>query len=439
MLRSTSQVWKILRRGRVIAASRLSGLKQAYERSGCDQERSGYDLQDVAGLLDWLLEHECITPYQASAICGEASRPLTVGPYVVFERLKRGRLQGIYRARHHRLRMTVCLRLLPEPTEQSTLAEKAAAARFRREARIAAQASHPHVMRTLHVSSADGYYFHAFEELPGRSLEDLLCSDSARDTALDSASHDLRSQLWSPLTGQPRPAEVCRLLYQVTTGLAQLHAQEIVHGGVCPANIWVTHEGHAKLIDFSHAQDVYGALDAEDFPDESARGDPAEREGQEGDLQLTDLRREEADPRVSSIPGNLAEDAELDFTTDLRDLGATLAMALAGRSRPLTAEWTPSGQPTGHQQNSRARGTADQIAGLSQLAWELASGARTDCWDSAEAVAQELARCASLTQAGCWVGQDAEERHDRRSGGKWQEFLLWASQRGSVFAEGLER
>jgi tetratricopeptide (TPR) repeat protein len=94
---------------------------------------------------------------------------------------------------------------------------------FEREFHTLAQLSHPGIVEAYDYGiDAEGPYY-TMELLTG---------------------HDLRR-------GMPLPLErACRLLCEVASGLALLHARRLVHRDLSPANVLLTSSGHAKLIDF---------------------------------------------------------------------------------------------------------------------------------------------------------------------------------------------
>lgn len=94
---------------------------------------------------------------------------------------------------------------------------------FEREFRTLAQLSHPGIVEVYDYGIDPEGPYYTMELLTG---------------------HDLRR-------GMPLPIErACRLLCEVASGLALLHARRLVHRDLSPANVLLTGSGHAKLIDF---------------------------------------------------------------------------------------------------------------------------------------------------------------------------------------------
>lgn len=113
---------------------------------------------------------------------------------------------------------------------------------FLNEARLAARLNHPNVVQTLEIGEASGRYFLAMEYLEGQPLHRILKSSEAR-TKLGLA---LR----------------LHILVNALAGLHYAHELkgydgaplDIVHRDVSPANLFVTYEGHVKLMDFGIAK-----------------------------------------------------------------------------------------------------------------------------------------------------------------------------------------
>jgi TOMM system kinase/cyclase fusion protein len=103
--------------------------------------------------------------------------------------------------------------------------------RFRREMRLCAALSHPHIVRLLDSGSLpDETLFVVFEFVPGLTLREVLASEGKLD-----------------------PREAIRLMSQVLDALGCAHAQGIVHRDLKPENIMLTKTGirrNAMVLDF---------------------------------------------------------------------------------------------------------------------------------------------------------------------------------------------
>lgn len=134
--------------------------------------------------------------------------------------LERESVATIYRARDLRLDRDVAVRILSPPSA----AQPGARERFRREARVASLVSHPHICAVHDSGEEDGTAFLVCELLEGATLDRLV--------------HDA-----------PQSAErVLDIGIQIVDALAAMHARGLVHGSLQPSNVFITAEGHVKLL-----------------------------------------------------------------------------------------------------------------------------------------------------------------------------------------------
>jgi serine/threonine-protein kinase len=150
-----------------------------------------------------------------------------IGPYELHERLGSGGMGQVYRATHRGLRQTRALKLLlPQFATEPRFIE-----RFEREARLAAQLDHPHIVKVLDVGEDSSYHYIAMELLLGVTVRQIL-----------------RTQHRLEL---PR---VIRLIEQLAGALDYAHSRAIAHRDVKPGNIFVNPDDHVTLVDFGIAR-----------------------------------------------------------------------------------------------------------------------------------------------------------------------------------------
>ncbi len=152
----------------------------------------------------------------------------TLGDYRIVDKLGAGGMGEVYRAHDAKLERDVALKVLPG----DRFADDTARARLLREARAAARLNHPHICTVYEVGEADGQAFIAMELVEGEPL-------SAR------------------LARGPLPAEqTARYALQLADALAHAHERGVVHRDFKSANVVVTPDGRAKVLDFGLARQV---------------------------------------------------------------------------------------------------------------------------------------------------------------------------------------
>jgi eukaryotic-like serine/threonine-protein kinase len=148
-----------------------------------------------------------------------------LGPYEIEEAIGRGGMGEVYRACDTRLHRRVAIKTLP-PAATSDPDRRE---RFDREARAVAALSHPNIPAIYDVGVHDQIPFLATEWLQGETLRDRLAA------------------------GPLPPTDARRFAIEIARALAAAHAHAIVHRDLKPDNVFVTRDGHIKLLDFGIA------------------------------------------------------------------------------------------------------------------------------------------------------------------------------------------
>ena len=157
-----------------------------------------------------------------------------LGSYQLEDRIGKGGMGEVYRARHRLLARPAAVKLIsPEALRGASPEEnRVVIERFRREAEAAATLRSPHTIELYDYGVAeDGTFYYVMELLDGIDLQDLV------------------------QTHGPLPSErVIHLLAQACDSLGEAHLAGLVHRDVKPSNIFACRMGlkvdYVKVLDF---------------------------------------------------------------------------------------------------------------------------------------------------------------------------------------------
>jgi len=155
-----------------------------------------------------------------------------VSHYSILQKLGEGGMGEVYLAQDSALGRTVALKfLLPE-----VQADKSARKRLLAEARSAAALDHPFICKVYEASEAEDRPFIAMEYVEGADLRNKIVKGGL------------------PLK------EALRIGVEVAEALECAHARGIIHRDLKPTNIFLTRDGHVKVMDFGLAKQMSTGL-----------------------------------------------------------------------------------------------------------------------------------------------------------------------------------
>jgi len=161
---------------------------------------------------------------------GESPFPIPhLDHYEILERLGRGGMGLVYKARHRRLQRLVALKVI-RGVEHRWLE------RFRNEATAVARLNHPNIVQIYEIGEVDGWPFLVLEYCSGGNLEEKVGD-----------------------TPQPAP-EAAALVATLARAMRYAHGLGVVHRDLKPSNVLLTADGTPKIADFGLAR----LVDAED-------------------------------------------------------------------------------------------------------------------------------------------------------------------------------
>lgn len=149
-----------------------------------------------------------------------------IAHFEVLRLLGVGGMGEVYRARDTRLDREVAIKVLPA----EFASDPGRLRRFEQEARAVAALNHPNILALYDVGTNDGAPYIVTELLDGENLQDRLHAGAL------------------PIR------RAVDLGIQIAQGLAAAHEKGIVHRDLKPGNVFVTLDGHVKILDFGLAK-----------------------------------------------------------------------------------------------------------------------------------------------------------------------------------------
>ncbi len=150
-----------------------------------------------------------------------------IGHYSVLERIGRGGMGDVYRARGPDREDAVAIKVLPAWTRSGSHAEE----RFLAEARAASLLDHPSLCSVIETGSTEsGRLYLVMPYYEGETLSARLAR------------------------GAMPVADAIAVALQVAQGLVAAHGGGIIHRDIKPANLMLTRQGQLKILDFGVAK-----------------------------------------------------------------------------------------------------------------------------------------------------------------------------------------
>ncbi len=278
MAATPAEMLDALRRLELVEASRLGEIEDL--TAAVDGTR----------LADALVKRKLLTAFQADYLLEGKGRDLAIGSYTLLDRLGRGGMGEVFKARQQRLGRVVALKLIrPEHLHHPGVVE-----RFEREAKAAARLKHPNVVTIYDADHEYNSFFIAMEYVEGATLSKLVKQRG-------------RLPIW----------EACDYARQAALGLQHAHEHGLVHRDIKPSNLIVTRIGAAG--------DGPGLLKILDFGLSRVTSELADQES------LTPTDQWLGTPDFTA-PEQARNSKAVDIRADIFSLGCTLYYLLTGHA-----------------------------------------------------------------------------------------------------------
>jgi len=154
---------------------------------------------------------------------------MRVGPYEVLREIGRGSMGAVFLARRDGVERPFALKAM----NREILADPAAVARFRQEARLASRIEHRGVAAVVDAGEVEGVPYYVMTFCPGETLRAML------------------------RRGPLAPLEAARLARELADAIAAAHAAGCIHRDLKPDNVIMDREtGEPRITDFGLARDA---------------------------------------------------------------------------------------------------------------------------------------------------------------------------------------
>jgi serine/threonine protein kinase len=181
-------------------------------------------------LLEIMVEAKVLTRSQVTRLVqqvGEANRKFQIPGYQMIEKLGKGSMGIVFKAKQISVDRVVAIKILLDPLAQN----KEFIKRFEREAMIAAKLSHNNVVNAIDAGQIDGHYFFVMEYVEGPTIKDYLDKNKTFDEK-----------------------EALRITLAIAEALKHAAHRGLIHRDIKPENVILTRQGEVKLADLGLAR-----------------------------------------------------------------------------------------------------------------------------------------------------------------------------------------
>jgi hypothetical protein len=171
-------------------------------------------------LLEVMVAAKALTASQARRVLlevgGEGDGKFEVPGYVMQDRIGKGSMGLVYKAKQASVNRVVAVKVLLDALAQN----KEFIKRFRREAEIAAKLAHNNIVGVIDAGEVAGHHYFVMEFVEGETIKDLLERGKIFDEKV-----------------------ALKIVLAVAEALAHAHSRGLIHRDVKPENVILTKDG----------------------------------------------------------------------------------------------------------------------------------------------------------------------------------------------------
>ncbi|GAC1470763.1 MAG: hypothetical protein NVSMB9_16170 [Isosphaeraceae bacterium] len=208
------------------------GLATSGEIEACKAHRAKLTAKgdDQRGLLDIMVDAKVLTRAQSMRLLkevGETSKKLEIPGYQIIDKLGKGSMGVVFKARQTSVDRIVAVKILLDALAKN----KEFIKRFDREAKIAAKLSHNNIVNAIDAGEVNGLHFFVMEYVEGGTIKDSLDKNKVFDEKT-----------------------AVKIVMAVAEALKHAHQRGLIHRDIKPENVILTKDGNVKLADLGLAR-----------------------------------------------------------------------------------------------------------------------------------------------------------------------------------------